>query len=36
MEKTVIYSILNTITNEIYIGYAIDYIGRWASHKNLY
>jgi group I intron endonuclease len=35
MEKTVIYSILNTITNEIYIGSAIDYIGRWASHKNL-
>ena len=35
MEKTVIYSILNRITNEIYIGSAIDYIGRWASHKNL-
>jgi hypothetical protein len=35
MEKTVIYSILNTITNEIYIGSAIDYISRWANHKNL-
>ena len=35
MEKKVIYYILNRITNEIYIGSAIDYIGRWASHKNL-
>ena len=31
----VIYSILNRITNEIYIGSAIDYITRWKNHKNL-
>jgi len=35
MKRTVIYSILNSITNEIYIGSAIDYITRWRNHKNL-
>ena len=35
MKKTVIYSILNRITNEIYIGSAIDYTRRWINHKNL-
>jgi group I intron endonuclease len=35
MQISVIYSILNRITNEIYIGSAIDYISRWRNHKNL-
>jgi group I intron endonuclease len=35
MKRTVIYSILNRITCEIYIGSAIDYITRWRNHKNL-